>query len=339
VTKVATSNNASASASKNNIGEIYYGQQCSPNCGCAVRFEANIDRNNSNNRILSMTYDAKTIVSTASHSSKQGSMTLSPVYTLSANRGKPLITDCKCQTAHSLARAVVERLPTMTLSQAQNQLEFLGVRSSPSFRYTVLRKQNLLQDDCNKTSNSSNNTTAISQLQNVQESIVNVKYGHCFDLIEDALTACLNGYMPKPRRVAKANELHNKKSKDIHSHYYLNSLIEEMDKSNTIGEQPTNELDPLRFVNAAKRRARLLFNSNSSSSSGSSLSSSSSSSMPPFHLMGSSAEDHYDTLSQLRFDVNQLQKEDETENENSTNHILDNWLSYVDERERSEGSY
>lgn len=309
----------------------YYGQKCSPNCGCAVRFEADIDLDNRSNHILSMTYDAKTIVSTVSHRpSNDGSMTLTPVYTSSTNRGKPLMTDCKCQTVHSLASAVVETLPQMSLSQAQNQLEFLGVRSSPAFRYTVLRKQNLLQDERNSNINNNKN----NQAQNVQEAIVNVKYGHCFDLIEDALTACLNGYLPKPRRNVTLAEL-NKKLKETPTKQYPNRLMEEMDENDSIDHEESNssDLDPLRFVRAAKKRtAGLFFNSTSSGSGGSAILSSS---MPPFHLMGSNDETYYDTLSQLRLEQQQKEETDES----NMNDSVDNWLSYVDEIERTQGSY
>ena len=302
-----------------------FGQQCSPNCGCIVRFEANIDHN-SNNRIISMTYDAKAVVSIVSKSSKHGTMTLSPIFTESHSK-KPLLSDCKCKTVHSLAKNVVETLQQMTLSQAQNQLEFLGVRSSPAFRYTVLRKHDLLPGNALQ-------THTVEHNKNSHDSIVNVEHGHCFDLIEDALTACLNGYLPKPRPCMTFTEL-NKTVNNGTPIKVPNRILKEMDR---IEDEPTSSgLDPLRFVNAAKKRtANLFFRSSSVASL------SLPSSMPPFHLMGETDAFSYDTLSELKSDrKNQLRKEEEDDihcDEDNSNSI-DNWLSYVDHIDTTQGSY
>ena len=303
-----------------------FGQQCSPNCGCIVRFEANIDHN-SNNRIISMTYDAKAVVSIVSKSSKHGTMTLSPIFTESHSK-KPLLSDCKCKTVHSLAKNVVETIQQMTLSQAQAQLEFLGVRSSPAFRYTVLRKHDLLRS----VPRNALQPQTIEHNKNSHDSIVNVEHGHCFDLIEDALTACLNGYIPKPRPCMTSTEL-NKTVNNGTPIKVSNRILKEMDKIED--EQTISGLDPHRFVNAAKKRtANLFFRSSSVASL------SLPTSMPPFHLMGETDTFSYDTLSELKSDrKNQLQKEeDEIHCENNSNSI-DNWLSYVDHIDGTQGSY
>ena len=309
-----------------------FGQQCSPNCGCVVRFEAKYDPNGSN-RIQSMTYDAKTVISTVSYSENGGGMELNPVYTTSAtNRnGKPMMKECKCKTVHSLARAITERLPTMTLSQAQNQIQFLGVRSSPSFRYSVLKNHELLSKEGKDDSNN----------RNIEDKIINVKGGHCFDLIEDALIACLNGYMPKPRRIQISNTMNGRIMRDEPIKSHSRFMEQKRDKGNDSSDDPG--LDPLRFVNAAKRRtAGLFFKSGSTGNngidSGGSSTLSQSSSMPPFHLMNSHDEVSSNTLTQLRMEIKTLQRQQEKEKFDQNYHSgVDDWLSYVDEIDSSGG--
>lgn len=292
-----------------------YGQQCSPQCGCAVRFEATYDPNGSN-RILSMTYDAKTVITTNFYSEKDGTTKLKPVYTTS---NKPMMKECNCKTVHTLAQTVTESLPKMTLSQAQNSLEFLGVRSSPAFRYTALKNHNLL-----KTNHKSD------QKKSVEETIIDVKEGHCFDLIEDALVACLKGYMPKSRRIISSTE-YKRRTSDVPIKSQAQFMEEMVD-----ADGDSNGLDPLRFVNAAKRRSQGLFYSSNSSSSSMSMSSSRSSlspssSMPPFHLMGSTDDSTTDTLSELKMEIKSLQQQEK--NEDDTDLVqMDDWVSYVDER-------
>ncbi len=107
-----------------------WGQHCSPNCGCVLRFETSLDPNN-NNQILSASYDAKTIMTKVTPTEDGTSTFLKPVRT---EKGRPLLKECTCPTVHKLAHAMTEILPGHTLSQAQNQVEFMGVRSSPAFR-------------------------------------------------------------------------------------------------------------------------------------------------------------------------------------------------------------
>ncbi len=107
-----------------------WGQHCSPNCGCVVRFETHLDPGN-NNQILSASYDAKTIMTKVIASEDGSSTFLKPVRT---EKGRPLLKECTCPTVHKLSKAMTEILPGHTLSQAQNQVEFMGIRSSPAFR-------------------------------------------------------------------------------------------------------------------------------------------------------------------------------------------------------------
>mmetsp|Transcript_26301 Transcript_26301/g.30556 ORF Transcript_26301/g.30556 Transcript_26301/m.30556 type:complete len:401 (+) Transcript_26301:236-1438(+) len=350
VTVPSTSTNNNTRNNKKEITHAF-GQQCSPHCGCVIRFEANIE----NNKISCMSYDAKSIVSTHSRSSQDGTLKLQPVYTTNSTGGggggrdRPLIKNCKCKTLHSLAQVATDIFPTMTFPQAQNQLEFGGVRSSAAFRYTVLKNHNLL-DNGHVTSNGYENgdENDYKNRINAEDMIMNVKEGKCYDLIEDALVACLKGYMPQPRKY-KMNQVPNKNQS-----YYSAESNENNYNDDDVDDDRNGGLDPFRFVNAAKRRTAGLFyssvgsdtsnNLNSSRlSSKSTITSSSSTtplSMPSFHLMGglsslSSSASHYevpnDTLSQLKMEIKSLQEKDESE-------VVDDWVSYIDERNKTQES-
>ena len=287
--------------SEDNAARIF-GQQCSPRCGCVVRFEATFG-SESNKKIASMTYDAKTIVTTNRVSSQDGSVSLRPVYTTSQH--KPMMKDCKCQTIHKLASTIVETLPKMTLEQAQNQVEFRGVRSSPSFRYSVLKNHNLLQK-----------SNVNTKKNCFEKQIINVKGGHCFDLVEDAVVACLNGYMPQPRRTIYKRNVQFEKP---------NQLMDEFDRKSLISE---TGLDPFRFVNAAKKRTAKLLNL--SSGFPKLQRNKSSTEMPQFHLMGND-EASSGTLRELISELEVLKREEASED-----NMLDDWLSYLDEVEEYE---
>lgn len=282
-----------------------FGQQCSPQCGCVVRFEATFRNSGSSKKITSMTYDAKTIVTTNYVSSQDGSISLRPVYTTSQH--KPMMKDCKCQTIHSLASTIVETLPTMTLEQAQNQVEFRGVRSSPSFRYSVLKNHNLLKKSIVNTNKNC-----------FEKQILNVNGGHCFDLVEEAAVACLNGYMPQPRRTFYKRNVQYEKP---------NQLMDGFDRKSLISE---TGLDPLRFVNAAKKRTAKLLNLSSGFPTLQRTKSSTGTDMPQFHLMGDD-EASSGTLRELRSELEYLKRE-----EVSGDNMIDDWVSYLDDVEENE---
>jgi len=161
-----------------------WGQQCSPKCGCVVRFEATIDSDT--RAIVSASYQAKTLVtlndSTAkkaeenSCSTDDGSPQLRAVLTA---KGRPMFKKCTCKSLHHLSAAVVEHVvasPIMgtapvTMSRLAATLEFDSTRSSTSFRKTVLKSQGLPETDT-----------------------------HCFDVVEEAVTALVKRRLPKPRK-------------------------------------------------------------------------------------------------------------------------------------------
>jgi hypothetical protein len=113
--------------------------------------------------IESAKYEAKTIVS---KTNKDGSRTA--VLTL---KGRPMFTSCNCQSLHYLSDAVTKYIAGSSLNRVKNMMEFESLRASPSFRQAVLSAQNLPSEST-----------------------------HCFDVVEEALTAMVKGYMPHPRR-------------------------------------------------------------------------------------------------------------------------------------------
>lgn len=92
-----------------------------------------------------------------------------------------MFRSCKCKTLHKLASKVTEYLPNQSAVAIANNMEFTGVRSSPAFRHTVLEKQGLNSADT-----------------------------HCFDLIEEALTAMVKGHMLRPRKQVTLKEIYAK---------------------------------------------------------------------------------------------------------------------------------
>jgi hypothetical protein len=138
-----------------------WGQQCSHQCGCVVRFEAKIDP--STQLIVESTYIAKSIIATLN---KGG---LEPLYTTRSQR--PMFKECSCKTIHQLAKQVTEFLPKQRLDRVQNMTEFTMTRSSIAFRHAVLAENKLPRTDT-----------------------------HCFDLLEEAFTAMIKGHMVKSRR-------------------------------------------------------------------------------------------------------------------------------------------
>jgi hypothetical protein len=138
-----------------------WGQQCSPNCGCVVRFEATIDP--TTQTIRDSSYHAKAVITIYQNGR------LEPVYTTRTQ--KPMFGECKCETLHSLAKKTTSFLPNKRIDQLRNMMEFTFTRSSPALQHAVLVDNGLPRTDT-----------------------------HCFDVLEEALTAMIKGKMPKPRQ-------------------------------------------------------------------------------------------------------------------------------------------
>lgn len=167
---VASNSRSTGANSSNSSANIVqsWGQQCSPNCGCVVRFEATL--NPETNQFTSASYHAKSVVVSQSKGDEEtgeGSK-LEPAMTLRTNR--PMFKECSCQSLHALASKVTDYLPNRNALAVSSGMEFAGVRSSPAFRHTALEKQGLSTTDT-----------------------------HCFDVVEEALTAMIKGHMPKVR--------------------------------------------------------------------------------------------------------------------------------------------
>jgi len=259
-----------------------WGQQCSPNCGCALRFETEIDIVNQN-RITSASYHAKTIITTSK--SRNGSTTLQPL--LTQNSGRPIIKECSCNTLHVLAKSITEKLPRLTLSQAQNQLEFSGVRSSRAFRHSVLKDYKLLSKK------GQNTTTEASTIERRKHE----RAGQCFDLVEEALVACLKQHMLRPRQDNTVKVRQNR------------------------SRSTTKDVNPLRFVQAAKKRSAILYGA-SEKQRNEKLSLNDHTSIPPFHLLNET--NPMSDESEMRITHESMR------DDSNSKHIID-WVSYVDE--------
>jgi hypothetical protein len=165
-------------ASKSDAAKAF-GQQCSPQCGCILRFEASLDNNA---QVIAATYHAKQVMCNSvpttqnnqqeqkqlhqQKSNVQTHYSLQPALTMSRNP-KPLLMDCTCPSLHRLAKQVVAHLPVQR--NLRNQVEFTGVRSSLAFSHAVLRR---FQLPTHKT--------------------------RCLDLVEDALNALIKQCLPMP---------------------------------------------------------------------------------------------------------------------------------------------
>ena len=171
----ANATRTSAAAQQPQRLQKSWGQQCSPNCGCVVRYETVVDE--TTDRIVDVTYHAKSVLSASTTSSKEDGG-LVPQLTqrsgtstcTSTTRGRPILTECRCPTLHHLSSRITTYLKDRPFQQIYNTAEFSSVRSSPSFRRAVLAANGLGRGSTS-----------------------------CYDLVEEAFVACIKGYMPKPR--------------------------------------------------------------------------------------------------------------------------------------------
>jgi NifU-like protein involved in Fe-S cluster formation len=174
-----------------------WGQQCSPSCGCIVRFEAAID--DDSKRIESITYHAKTLVTkttsvpssaTATFGHEEQEQHEQSLQVVLTSKGRPMTKACTCTAVHTLCQAICSNLQQpqlqqhtftrnhysrpapLSLSTVKNMMEFQSHRSSLAFARTVLLAQDLSP----------------------------TKQQHCFDVVEEAFTAVIKGHLPKPRR-------------------------------------------------------------------------------------------------------------------------------------------
>lgn len=139
-----------------------WGQQCSPTCGCVVRFEGHT--NTTTGHLESVTYHAKQVVTSRRPNGE--------LVVQRTKKGRPMVQDCSCQTLHHLSQATMRHmLQSGSLAKFQQFLSFQKTRSSPAFVRSVLHAQNLPPKDT-----------------------------HCVDVVEEALTALCKGHLPARRK-------------------------------------------------------------------------------------------------------------------------------------------
>jgi hypothetical protein len=104
-----------------------WGQQCSPQCGCVLRFECSTDGAGT---ITAATYHAKQLVTNGR---------LQPI------SEKPLFVQSPCTTLHTLAQQVVDHacMQNRHMSNLQQATEFTSVRSSLAVQHAVLATHQL----------------------------------------------------------------------------------------------------------------------------------------------------------------------------------------------------
>ena len=100
-----------------------WGQQCSPTCGCVVRFEQSSHEG-------SLNYSAKKVVTSGQR-------------VVLTNKGRPMLTECNCSSLHRLSDALVDHYKHRDVNCRRSDLEFQSMRSSRAFRRTVLQSQGL----------------------------------------------------------------------------------------------------------------------------------------------------------------------------------------------------
>jgi hypothetical protein len=87
-------------------------------------------------------------------------------------KGRLMLQSTSCETLHHLSTATVRWLAGKKTHRLPSEIEFHGLRSSLAFRQTVLNTHGLTGD-------------------------------HCFDLVEDVITAVFRGFVPSPRNYAR----------------------------------------------------------------------------------------------------------------------------------------
>jgi len=153
---------ATVAASKQAGAITHWGQQCSPNCGCVVRFEA---RKADDGKPEVLSYTAKQVVSMQTENGEREAVLTS--------KGRPMLQSCTCENVHHLSACLVNHYNASPKWQegAINDAQFRKLRSSPAFARTVLRSQGLP-----------------------------LEASACWDLVEEAWTAMTQGRMPLARQ-------------------------------------------------------------------------------------------------------------------------------------------
>ena len=237
--KLLSKNNAHNAITEHattNITGKAWGQHCSPNCGCVLRFELELSNSNvspalsTTETVAAATYHAKRVMVTKSTnssendenrtSSSSSSSTLKPLLTSesSSTSQRPILTSCTCTTLHELAQQVVNHLPGRTLQQLRNDTELgvVGARSSMAFRHTVLRENVLpvlserkgrswkkfgeMSSKVEQQQQQPNEDGSSSNGGGIHEMNSTQHHGHCFDLVEDSFLSMIHERSMPPRK-------------------------------------------------------------------------------------------------------------------------------------------
>ena len=271
--KALPKNNArnSTEHESSNITGKAFGQQCSPDCGCVLRFELQLSNNHSSpalsttETIVAANYHAKRVMVTRSAtndddskslSPSQPSTTLRPLLTSEhSSNASPILTSCTCNTLHELAQQVVDHLPGRTLQQLRNDTDFgvVGTRSSMAFRHTVLRENVLpvlseregrswkkfgeMSSKKQKQQKSENNRSGsgMDEMDSTQ------RYGHCFDLVEDSFLSMIHERAIAPR---KDDSLHAF-SPTMGGYFRMYSPAGRQQKSERVSSQTSQDEDDI----------------------------------------------------------------------------------------------
>jgi hypothetical protein len=163
--------------------KVTWGQQCSQNCGCVVRFTANIDT--TTDSVVAIDYTCKSLIIGKNPATNERVVA-------KTSKGRPLFQECKCTTLKSLSNIVVQeiRLRPNWKQLYADTFNFETTRSSNAFRQAVLHTQNLPSKDAS-----------------------------CFDVVEEAVTAMIKGYMPVPRQSNIVVTTQNRKLKTLQKYY------------------------------------------------------------------------------------------------------------------------
>ena len=160
-----------------------FGQQCGLNCGCVARLELDVVVSKATGQatVLAATYKAKQILTSAQN------------VPWTTTKGRLQFITSPCSTLHTLLEQTVQFVPGKSLRQLQAYTDFTGLRSSEAFGLAVLQQHQL---------------AAASFLS--QQRHAHMRQQHCFDLVEDIVTAAVRGYMPSPRRNPDQQRLQQK---------------------------------------------------------------------------------------------------------------------------------
>jgi len=228
----APSNNASQNGNSA-ITSKAWGQQCSPNCGCILRFEANLSdppsKLSTSPVVVSASFQTKRVVGTRAAFIANSNRSVTDYGTPKGNNAphvarfkplltsentsnnvasRPILTPCTCPTLHHLAQRVVDIIPGKSIDQLRNEIDAAagvrgGGRTSIPFRYTVLKETvPNLRDSGRKFTRSGNRKVSPVEKQSVIDHIneLEIQHGHCYDLVEESFLSMINERMPRPRK-------------------------------------------------------------------------------------------------------------------------------------------